>query len=306
MAPSTSKRASSRKRQADVAPLKPKKKKKKTKKTKRDPTEMDPDDVNEATTSLTTSSISIHGNSTALTMVNEGFSATLPPPKKLKSGYAPPEMYAHLNYLLDAIAPNLICLFVGTNPGIRTAEEGHAYSHPTNHFWRELYKSGCTTRLCQPREDQDLPRLFSLGNTNIVARPTKNQNELSFEEMVEGTATLETKIRLYQPEAVCIVGAGIWRAIWKAITGKKMRGGELVYGWQDERYNLGRFRNDVDALQTLGSNRTSWDGARVFVNGSTSGLAAIPVDIRSDRWQKLGDWVVQRRLERANALSASG
>lgn len=50
------------------------------------------------------------------------------------AGYAPPSQYAHLNELVDILEPNLICVFVGLNPGIRTAMEGHAYSHRSNRF----------------------------------------------------------------------------------------------------------------------------------------------------------------------------
>ncbi|KAL8958225.1 MAG: hypothetical protein Q9183_005878, partial [Haloplaca sp. 2 TL-2023] len=47
--------------------------------------------------------------------------------KRTTSGYAPPSKYAHLvNNLTDSLAPNLICVLVGLNPGIRTATTGHA------------------------------------------------------------------------------------------------------------------------------------------------------------------------------------
>src|ERR1700760_4062409 len=35
-------------------------------------------------------------------------------------GYAPPSTYAHLKGLTDTITPNLLCLFIGLNPGIQT------------------------------------------------------------------------------------------------------------------------------------------------------------------------------------------
>ena len=42
------------------------------------------------------------------------------------SSYAPPSKYAHLtNHLTDSLAPDLICVFIGVNPGIRTATTGH-------------------------------------------------------------------------------------------------------------------------------------------------------------------------------------
>lgn len=57
-------------------------------------------------------------------------SASASPSKKKKkrpsSSYAPPSKYAHLtNHLTDSLAPNLICVFIGVNPGIRTATTGH-------------------------------------------------------------------------------------------------------------------------------------------------------------------------------------
>src|SRR4030088_787678 len=50
--------------------------------------------------------------------------------KKSRSpaGYPPPSKYAHLPLLPDVIIPNLICIFVGLNPGIETATRGHAYA----------------------------------------------------------------------------------------------------------------------------------------------------------------------------------
>lgn len=41
--------------------------------------------------------------------------------------YAPPEKYAHLNGVPDAIDHGLVLLLVGLNPGVTTATVGHAY-----------------------------------------------------------------------------------------------------------------------------------------------------------------------------------
>lgn len=42
-----------------------------------------------------------------------------------------------------------------------------------------------------------------------------------------------------------------------------------------------------------------WDGAKVFVATSTSGLAASLLPAEKERiWKELGDWVVMRRKER--------
>ncbi|KAL9052408.1 MAG: hypothetical protein Q9162_005438 [Coniocarpon cinnabarinum] len=44
------------------------------------------------------------------------------------AGYAPPSKYAHLPHLTDVLAPNLLILFVGLNPGITTATEGKSFN----------------------------------------------------------------------------------------------------------------------------------------------------------------------------------
>jgi TDG/mug DNA glycosylase family protein len=216
-----------------------------------------------------------------------------PSPKKKSrspSGYRPPSTYAHLPELQDVLAPNLICIFVGLNPGIQTAVQGHAYAHPSNLFWKLLHSSGCTSRRCAPSEDGDLPRLFELGNTNIVSRPTRNGSELSKGEMDESVHVLEEKIRKYKPEAVCIVGKSIWESIWRVRHGggKKMKKEEFRYGWQDEERNMAR---EVGA----------WEGAKVFVACSTSGLAATLLPAEKEKiWRELGAWVEERRGERSS------
>ncbi|OAA46891.1 uracil DNA glycosylase superfamily protein [Metarhizium rileyi] len=216
--------------------------------------------------------------------------ATTPKKKKKKkrtrqaTGYAPPSTYAHLPLLPDAIAPNLLVLFVGLNPGIRTATTGHAYNHPSNLFWKLMHTSGVTPRRCYAEEDRQMPALYSLGLTNIVARPTRNGSELSKAEMDDGVALLEKKARTYRPESMCVVGKSIWESIWRVRHGSNV-GKQFRYGWQDERENMG-----VDG---------DWGGARVFVASSTSGLAATLGPAEKERiWGELGAWVRTRRAER--------
>lgn len=214
--------------------------------------------------------------------------------RRTPSKYAPPSKYAHLPVLKDIVEPNLICIFVGTNPGVRTASAGHAYAHPSNLFWKLLYASGCTDRRLRPEEDVDLPRLYSMGNTNIVERPTKDAAELSKEEMVAGTPILDAKFRKYKPEAVCIVGKGIWEAIWRYRYGRAPRASEFRYGWQDEKENMGK--SDVGELDDNGN---VWRGARVFVTTSTSGLSASTRPAEKEAiWKPFGEWVKGRRAKR--------
>ena len=210
--------------------------------------------------------------------------------KRSSSGYAPPSKYSHLpNNLVDSLAPNLICVFIGVNPGILTATKGHAYCHPSNLFWKLAHSSGCTPRLCRPEEDRDLPRLFALGHTNIVTRPTKDASELSKAEMDEGVAILEEKTAKCRPEAVAIVGKSIWESVWRVRHGKNIRKDQFKYGWQDESENMGIVQEGNDR----------WGGARIFVATTTSGLAAGMKPHEKEKvWRGLGEWVKKRRIEK--------
>lgn len=216
--------------------------------------------------------------------------------KRKSSKYADPSKYAHLSPLTDILTPGLICVFVGTNPGVQTATQGHAYAHPSNHFWKLLHSSGLTDRRLKPEEDRSLPELYCMGNTNIVERPSKDAAELSKEEMAAGTVALDAKFLLYKPEAVCIVGKGIWEAIWRHRHGKNPTKTEFKYGWQDEEHNMGKSAN---GKEDIGPNGELWKGSRVFVTTSTSGLAASLKPAEKEAiWKPFGEWVQKRREER--------
>ena len=138
-----------------------------------------------------------------------------------------------------------------------------------------------------PSEDGTLPEKYELGNTNIVSRPTRNGSELSKGEMDASVQVLEEKIERCRPEAVCVVGKSIWESIWRTRKGKGIRKEEFKYGWQDAGESMGR--------------NGDWDGARVFVACSTSGLAATLSVAEKERiWSELGVWVRNRREERGS------
>ncbi|KAI1756879.1 DNA glycosylase [Xylaria castorea] len=285
----------------------------------------------------------------------EDGSLSSPSPRKKKkkkrdrasSSYAPPSTYAHLPPLIDVIAPNLLILFIGLNPGVQTARTGHAYAHPSNLFWRLLHSSGITPVPCRAEEDGTLPERFSLGNTNIVARPSRNGAELSRAEMDAGVAILEQKCRRWRPEVVCVVGKGIWESIFRVWKGRNLAKAEFDYGWQTERMGAvppaddsaavkigadvrkglvgtqvllddgadvdddrgsggggsGGGESEVNATEEEQREKVddgSWEGARIFVATSTSGLAAsLRPEEKEKIWKVLGDWCVQRRKERA-------
>lgn len=186
--------------------------------------------------------------------------------------------------LRDTIPPNLTLLLVGVNPGVLTGTTGHAYAHPSNLFWKLLHWSGITPTRHPPSDTYKLPALYNIGNTNIVERPTRDASMLSRAEMDAGVPVLEAKVARQRPECVCLVGKGIWEAVWRVRRGRAIRKEEFRYGWQDWAENMGR--------------TPEWEGARVFVATTTSGLAAgMNTQEKLAVWNELGRWVVKRRVE---------
>ncbi|TVY28305.1 G/U mismatch-specific DNA glycosylase, partial [Lachnellula hyalina] len=191
--------------------------------------------------------------------------------------------------------PSLHLLFIGLNPGLTTASAGHAYAHPSNRFWSLLHSSGITTRRLRPDEDGTLLD-WGCGNTNIVARPTRNGSELSRGEMDGSVGVLVEKIAKWRPEAVCVVGKSIWESMFRVLKGRSLRKDEFAYGWQEGE------RVGVDGDGKNGEMIKGWEGARIFVACSTSGLAAsVPFAEKERIWRELGVWIQGRRAERANA-----
>ena len=206
--------------------------------------------------------------------------------KRLNDSYSP------TNNLVDSLRPGLQLVFIGLNPGLKTAETGHAYAHPSNLFWKLLHSSGITDYRHPPSYTHALVDLYSIGNTNICSRPTRDGAGLSKQELEGGVPILEEKIRRFKPEVACIVGKGIWDTIYRVKVGggKKVQSKEdFKYGWQAEEMWLGRTVDEE-------TGQVEWHGARTFVATTTSGLAAgMRPPEKEAIWKELGDWVVARR-----------
>ena len=117
--------------------------------------------------------------------------------------------------LKDRIPPGARVLFVGINPGVRSALAGHHFAGPSNGFWKILYDSGFVPEPVTHVDDDRLPA-WGYGITNIVARPTPGVSDLSLAELRAGRAALERKVRRSQPAIVALVGITVYRALFPA------------------------------------------------------------------------------------------
>jgi TDG/mug DNA glycosylase family protein len=114
--------------------------------------------------------------------------------------------------LEDRIRKGLRILFVGINPGVRSAITGHHFAGYSNRFWRLLSDSGLTPERITYKDDVRLPE-WGLGITNLIPRPSPGINDLRPSEYVEAWKALDRKIRRYRPKAVALVGVTLYRAL---------------------------------------------------------------------------------------------
>jgi double-stranded uracil-DNA glycosylase len=126
--------------------------------------------------------------------------------------------WSHLR-LKDRIRPGVRVLFVGINPGVRSAITGHHFAGFSNRFWKLLSESGLVPEPITFERDDRLVE-FGFGITNLIPRPSPGINDLAPSEYVEGWRALDRKIRRYRPEIVALVGVTLFRAIEPLLAGE--------------------------------------------------------------------------------------
>lgn len=119
-------------------------------------------------------------------------------------------------------------LFVGINPGVRSALTGHHFAGFSNRFWKLMFESGLVPEEVSYLDDDRLPE-WGYGVTNIVPRATPSIDTLEPEEYVAGRTKLRAKVRRHRPEVVAMVGVTVYRAMFPE------RKGPVTLGLQAER-----------------------------------------------------------------------
>ena len=103
-------------------------------------------------------------------------------------------------------------LFVGINPGIRSAAIGHHFAGYSNRFWKLLYDARLVPEPIGTEDDHRLPE-WGFGITNLIPRPTRGIDTLRPEEYVAGAKVLRRKVRRWKPDVVAFVGVTLYRAL---------------------------------------------------------------------------------------------
>lgn len=173
----------------------------------------------------------------------------------------------------DVLAPGLICVFCGINPGrVSDAAAAH-FANPRNDFWRLLHDAGFTPRRYDPQEQFSLLEL-GYGLTNAAYRTTPGSGDLRRGDF--DRVAFERRIREHAPRAVAFIGKEAYRGLYA------------------ERPELG------PQVRSIGS-------SALYVLPSTSPAnAAVPYADRLRQFRQLADWLepVQRHAVRGLVLDA--
>jgi TDG/mug DNA glycosylase family protein len=114
--------------------------------------------------------------------------------------------------LRDRVAPGVKVLFVGINPGVRSAITGHHFAGYSNRFWKLLWDARLVPHPISYADDGRLTE-WGFGITNLIARPSPGIDDLRPREYVEGWRVLRRKVARLQPGIVALIGVTLYRAI---------------------------------------------------------------------------------------------
>ena len=179
----------------------------------------------------------------------------------------------------DVLAPNLLVVFCGINPGRVSAAARAHFANPRNDFWRLLHDAGFTPRLYAPDEQFALPAL-GVGLTNAAYRTTPGSGDLRRGDFEGSAARLERLARELRPRAIAFVGKEAYRG---------------AFGVRPELGIQPRILVDTG----------------LFVLPSTSPAnAAVPYTERLRWFRALHEWIdvqpIERRAVRALVLDSRG
>jgi len=146
--------------------------------------------------------------------------------------------------LKDCVAPSVEILFVGINPGVRSDAIGHHFAGFSNRFWKLLHESRLTPELLRAEDDHRLCE-WGMGVTNLIPRMTPGIDTLERHEYAAGLQVLRRKVRRWKPATVAFVGVSLYRFVF-----------------------------DKTGPVKLGSQKETFEGAKVFVLPNPSGRNA--------------------------------
>ncbi len=120
--------------------------------------------------------------------------------------------------LPDYLRPGLDLVFVGINPGLYSARQGHYFARSTNRFWPAFSSSRLSAGVrralgadvLRPEHDAALLAL-GIGFTDVVKRASGQAAELERGDFAKWAPRLLVKLRRAAPRVACFHGLTAYR-----------------------------------------------------------------------------------------------
>jgi double-stranded uracil-DNA glycosylase len=123
--------------------------------------------------------------------------------------------------LPDLVGPRTRLLFVGINPGLRSAAVGAHFGGGSNRFFPALHLAGILDRRIDASSSlasADRAHLLErgIGITSLVPGASARADELSREQLIAGAAALRERVELIRPTLVAFLGITAFRVAFAA------------------------------------------------------------------------------------------
>jgi TDG/mug DNA glycosylase family protein len=126
--------------------------------------------------------------------------------------------------LPDLLRHSLNVVFIGINPSLFSAAQGHYFARRSNRFWpcfsRSILSNAARHALnvprLEPEHDRALPQ-HGFGFTDLVKRPTARASDLQPRELQVGVATLVAKLERYHPSIAVFHGMTGYRYVQREL-----------------------------------------------------------------------------------------
>jgi len=126
--------------------------------------------------------------------------------------------------LPDLLCDGLDVVFVGINPSLFSAAQGHYFARKINRFWPAFSRSrlslaaraGLGVERLEPMHDRMLQE-YGFGFADLVKRPSPRSTDLTRDEPKDGVAALARKLKRFKPRFACFHGVTVGRPVQRAL-----------------------------------------------------------------------------------------
>lgn len=122
--------------------------------------------------------------------------------------------------LAETVAPGTRLLFVGVNPGLRSAAVQAPFALRSNRFWPALFRSGILDRdivTTNGWRSEDRAHLLArgIGITSLVAGATARAAELTAAELIAGAEAFTARMARQPPRTIAMLGVTAYRIAFR-------------------------------------------------------------------------------------------